>query len=51
MTKEKSSGRFHFGNGGDVNVNAGADIVGGDKTTTTTTTRTIQNGFAADEQK
>jgi hypothetical protein len=48
-TSEKSSGGFHFGSvGGGVNLNAGADIVGGDKTTTTTT---IQNGFAADEQK
>jgi hypothetical protein len=51
-TSEKSSGGFHFGSvGGGVNLNAGADIVGGDKTTTTTTTTTIQNGFAADEQK
>ena len=48
-TSEKSGGGFHFGSvGGGVNLNAGADIVGGDKTTTTTT---IQNGFAADEQK
>jgi hypothetical protein len=47
-TNEKSKGGFHFGNvGGGVNVNAGGDIVGGDKTTTTT----IEKGFAGDEQK
>ena len=47
---EKSSGGFHFGSvGGGVNLNAGGDIVGGDKTTTTTTT--IQKGFAGDDQK
>ena len=52
MTNEKSSGGFHFGNvGGEVNLNAGGDIVAGDKTTTSTTTTTVKNGFAADEQK
>ena len=41
-------GGFHFGNvGGGVSMNAGGDIVGGDKTTTTT----IQKGFRAEEQK
>jgi len=50
MTDENTSqkGGFHFGTvGGNVEVNAGGDIVGGDKTTTTT----IQKGFAAEEQK
>ena len=47
-TSEKSKGGFHFGNvGGSVNLKAGGDIVGGDKTTTTT----IERGFAGDEQK
>lgn len=52
-TSDKSSGGFHFGSvGGGVNVNAGGDLVGGDKTTTTTTTTTtIEKGFAGDEQK
>src|SRR6266567_9635101 len=49
-TRETSKGGFHFGNvGGGVNVEAGGDVVAGDKTTTTTTT--IKNGFAGDEQK
>ncbi len=48
-TRETSKGGFHFGNvGGGVNVEAGGDVVAGDKTTTTTTT--IKNGFAGDEQ-
>jgi hypothetical protein len=47
-TNEKSKGGFHFGNvGGGVNLNAGGDIVAGDKTTTTT----IERGFAGDQQK
>jgi hypothetical protein len=47
-TSEKSKGGFHFGSvGGGVNLKAGGDIVGGDKTTTTT----IERGFAGDEQK
>src|ERR1041385_8456832 len=50
MTDENASrkGGFHFGTvGGNVEVHAGGDIVGGDKTTSTT----IQKGFAAEEQK
>jgi hypothetical protein len=49
-TSEPSSGGFHFGRvGGDVNLHAGGDIVGGDKTTTASTA--IQRGFAGEEQK
>ena len=47
---EKTSGGFHIGSvGGGVNIKAGGDVVGGDKTTTTTTT--ITKGFAGEEQK
>jgi predicted phage gp36 major capsid-like protein len=43
-------GGFHFGPvGGDVEMKAGGDIVGGDKNTTTTIQ--IQRGFAAEDQK
>src|SRR3954462_12221599 len=46
----EKGGGFQFGNvGGNVNLNAGGDVVGGDKTTTTTTT--IQQFFAGQEQK
>src|SRR2546423_7403263 len=49
-TNEKSSSGFHIGNvGGGVNLSAGGDITGGDKTTTVTTT--IEKGFAGEEQK
>ncbi|MCP4697719.1 MAG: hypothetical protein GY862_12835 [Gammaproteobacteria bacterium] len=47
-----SNGGFNFGNvGGNVSVEAGGDVVGGDKTTTTTTTTTITTGFKQDEDK
>jgi hypothetical protein len=49
---EKRSGGFDFGSvGGDANLSAGGDLVGGDKITTTTTTITVEKGFAGDEQK
>jgi len=47
-------GGFSFGNiGGNVNMNAGGDIVGGDKNTTTTTTsnQVIQKGFKDSNDK
>lgn len=34
-----------------MSVNAGGDIVGGDKTTTITQTTTVQHGFAGEPQK
>jgi hypothetical protein len=51
-TKEETArGGFHFGNvGRDAKMNAGGDIVAGDKTVTTTTT-TTQSGFQSEEQK
>ncbi len=56
MAEEKATqkGGFHFGNvGGDVDMKAEVDIVGGDKTTTTTTTTTttITYGFKQEEDK
>lgn len=55
MSGENSGkGGFHFGNvGGNVNIDAGGDVVGGDKTTTTTTTTTttITHGFKEPEDK
>lgn len=46
--RTQQSGGFHFGKvGGAVNLSAGGDIVGGNKTTTTT----IQKGFRGEEQK
>jgi TolA-binding protein len=56
MAEEKATqkGGFHFGNvGGDVDMDAGGDIVAGDKTTTTTTTTTttITYGFKQEEDK
>ena len=45
-------GGFHIGNvGRGVNLQAGVDIVGGDKTTTTTITKTIQAGFSDESKK
>jgi len=45
-------GGFHFGNvGRDAKMNAGGDIVAGDKQTVTTTTTSIQSGFQSEEQK
>jgi TolA-binding protein len=45
-----SKGGFNFGNvGGNVTVEAGGDVVAGDKTTTTTTT--IITGFKQEEDK
>ena len=42
-------GGFNFGNvGGNVSIEAGGDVVGGDKTTTTTT---ITTGFKQEEDK
>jgi predicted phage gp36 major capsid-like protein len=51
--KEKEAqGGFHFGNvGRDAKMNAGGDIVAGDKHTVTTTSTTIQSGFQSEEQK
>ena len=47
VTGGKGSGGFHFGNvAGSVSLNAGGDIVGGNKTTTTTT-----KGFDDEGQK
>jgi len=54
MSDEKGTqkGGFNFGNvGGNVDMDAGGDIVGGDKTTTTTTTTTITQGFKQEEDK
>ena len=49
--EEAAHGGFHFGNvGRDAKMNAGGDIVAGDKQTVTTTT-TIQSGFQSEEQK
>ena len=49
--EEAARGGFHFGNvGRDAKMNAGGDIVAGDKTVTTTTT-TTQSGFQSEEQK
>ena len=52
-TKEETArGGFHFGNvGRDAKMNAGGDIVAGDKQTVTTTTTTVQSGFQSEEQK
>ena len=48
--EEAARGGFHFGNvGRDAKMNAGGDIVAGDKTVTTTTT--TQSGFQSEEQK
>jgi len=47
-------GGFSFGNiGGNANMNAGGDIVGGDKNTTITTTsnQVVQKGFKDDNDK
>ncbi len=44
-----SNSGFNFGNvGGNVSIEAGGDVVGGDKTTTTTT---ITTGFKQEEDK
>jgi hypothetical protein len=46
--REETRGGFHFGNvSRDVQMRAGGDIVGGDKTTTTA----VQHGFQSEEQK
>lgn len=50
MDEEQASqtGGFHFGKvGGDVKIDAGGDIVAGDKTTTTT----VHNGFKEEKDK
>ncbi len=50
--EEEARGGFHFGNvGRDAKMNAGGDIVAGDKHTVTTSTTTIQSGFQSEEQK
>jgi hypothetical protein len=51
--EEEMRGGFHFGNiGRDAKMNAGGDIVAGDKhTVTTTTTTAIYSGFQSEEQK
>jgi predicted phage gp36 major capsid-like protein len=51
IPKENAKGGFHFGSvGGGVNISAGGDVVGGDKTTTNIT-GAVTKGFAGDEQK
>jgi hypothetical protein len=45
-------GGFNIGSvSGNVSVNAGGDVVAGDKVTTTTSTTTITNGFKQEEDK